>query len=57
MIDIFVSKLDDIDMILNIKKSFCMRIGKRQLHKTADLVVGGVALRWSDVFYAISALP
>jgi hypothetical protein len=46
MLDICVSEFDVLDMNLNVKKSCCMRIGKRYDCAVADICVKNRALPW-----------
>jgi hypothetical protein len=52
MIDICKEELAWLDMKINIKKSMCMRIGKRYNMATRDLHVNGIAINWcSEIKY------
>jgi hypothetical protein len=46
MINICITELESIDMVLNINKSVCIRIGKRKLHTTSNLLVNDQPLKW-----------
>jgi hypothetical protein len=39
MVDICVTEFDLIDMKINIKKSMCLRIGKRHTQRIAPIVI------------------
>ena len=46
MINLCFSELNKIDMIVNIKKTMCMRIGSRFNVHCASPILGGIRLTW-----------
>ena len=46
MIDICKVELDWLDMTINVKKSMCMRIGKRFNIATSDIYLDGKPINW-----------
>ena len=58
MIDICKDELDWLDMSMNIKKSMCMRIGKRFNATTSDVSLNGNAIKWcSEIKYLGMYIP
>lgn len=45
MIDICVAELGLIDMVLNVNKSTCIRVGKRRNNDAANLIANGLILK------------
>ena len=48
MIDICINSLNDIDLSINIKKSVCVRIGKRSRYACPLVMINNVLIQWSD---------
>ena len=46
MLDICIEEFDNLDLIINIKKSMCMRIGKKHNESIAPVVIKDQPLEW-----------
>ena len=48
MIDRCVNEFEKLDLLINIKKSVCMRIGSRRLAPVSDMLVNNQPLLWKS---------
>ena len=49
MINVCSAELGNLDLTINVKKSACIRIGKRYHHNCAVLTVDSINIPWSSV--------
>jgi hypothetical protein len=48
LVDICFAELNSIDVLINVKKSVCIRVGKRHNSKASNITINGIPIEWKS---------